>query len=437
MRATTSRVLALVLSAGLVSCARPDVQTPVKDTQDYVFPAWEPGDVRPEEGREIETAWRDVLAGHTSRAARRMRELLEQRPGLVSAEAVAGYAALREGRHAQAARWFESALARRPDFVPALVGAAVVAGREGDTESALGFARRGAEQRPEDPGLARRVARLKLAVVEARTESARAARAGGDVEGAIADLRVALDVAPELAHVRLELANALVDSGRREEAMAVLRAVPDDDREVLLRLAEVLGEARDVNGVLQVYRRLLAAQPDDEEVRARAQATARLLERAAATPEYWRIPTAARVTRADLAALVALKVTALDRVEAGEPEVAVDISGSWARESILDVLAHGLMDVYPNHTFQPGAAIRRGELAHVVGGVLERVSAEPVPPLEIADMSPRHRYHRGASRAIQAGLMQLDAAGNFEPWRPVNGAEATGVIETLARRLGP
>ena len=50
-----------------------------------------------------------------------------------------------------------------------------------------------------------------------------------------------------------------------------------------------------------------------------------------------------------------MKVTALTRVKEREAKVAIDISGSWAREHIATVLALDILDLYPNHTFQPGA----------------------------------------------------------------------------------
>ena len=87
--------------------------------------------------------------------------------------------------------------------------------------------------------------------------------------------------------------------------------------------------------------------------------------------EYQAIPEATRVSRADLAALIAVRVPALRRAGAGEPRVAVDISGSWARDHIARVLALGIMDVYPNHTFQPGAIVRRGDLARAAARVLD------------------------------------------------------------------
>jgi hypothetical protein len=153
--------------------------------------------------------------------------------------------------------------------------------------------------------------------------------------------------------------------------------------------------------------------------------------------EYRRLATSARLTRADLAALVDVKVTALRRVAEREPKVAIDISGSWARDHIADVLALDIMDVYPNHTFQPGAMLRRSDVARALGRVLDllrwpRAAAASVP----SDMSPANVAYEQVERVLAAGLMDVTPTGAFEPWRPVTGPETIDAIEALVRLVG-
>jgi hypothetical protein len=153
--------------------------------------------------------------------------------------------------------------------------------------------------------------------------------------------------------------------------------------------------------------------------------------------EYRRIPTAPRVTRADLAALLARRVAPLRRTGPGEPRVAVDIGGSWAREPIAAVLALDVMDVYPNHTFQPGAMVRRVDLARAAARVLDRLrwprAAAPMP----SDMPSSHLDYEAVERVLGAGVMSLSADGAFEPWRSVSGREAIDVVDAVARLVSP
>jgi hypothetical protein len=134
---------------------------------------------------------------------------------------------------------------------------------------------------------------------------------------------------------------------------------------------------------------------------------------------------------------VAVKVTALGRLEADGPDVAVDISGSWAREHILRVLALDIMEVYPNHTFQPAALVRRGDLAQALARVLELLRVPRAADPVLKDMSANNLFHDAATRVVAAGLMDTTPAGAFEPWRPVSGPEAIDVIENLVRLIGP
>jgi tetratricopeptide (TPR) repeat protein len=242
---------------------------------------------------------------------------------------------------------------------------------------------------------------------------------------------------PELADVRIELANLLLKLGDVPSAIATLESDPSQDRHVLMALGELLASQKEHVRALEAYRRLLARDPRDAEAQGRAADVRRAWEMAQMPEEYRRIPEAARLTRADLAALIARKVTALQRLPDRESRVATDISGSWARNSILRVLSLEIMEVYPNHSFQPGAVVRRGDLAAALGKVLDLVGfpARPAPVLK--DVSPANMLHQGATRVVAAGLMDVTPEGAFEPWRLVTGKDAVAVVEALARLVGP
>ena len=117
--------------------------------------------------------------------------------------------------------------------------------------------------------------------------------------------------------------------------------------------------------------------------------------------------------------------------------MAVDISGSWAAEHVATVLGLGIMDVYPNHTFQPRATVRRGELARALSRVLTRLGWRGPPGPAPSDMRPSHLDYDAVRRVSGARLMSLEAGGGFEPWRPVTGREAEEAVERLARIVGP
>jgi tetratricopeptide (TPR) repeat protein len=431
------RVAALVVASALaVSCAPPPPAPRLPETEDYVFPSAGRGELKPAEVRKIEEAWKLVLAGDPA-GGRGFEKILRDRPKLVPATTGLAYARLRAGRAAEASRLFGMVLDERAEYLPALVGAGGAALRQGDADAALGFYRRAQAVAPSDAVVRRRLPQLKLQVTEKRVAQARQDIEQGNTEKAMTEYRVALDAAPEVGGIRLELANLMLAQGDASGAASLLEQDPVEDRPVLLRLGEILVGMQDYARATSVYRKLLARDPRDEEALRRSREVRDAQELLLMPEEYRRIATTARLTRADLAALVDVKVTALRRVAEREPKVAIDISGSWARDHIADVLALDIMDVYPNHTFQPGAMVRRSDVARALGRVLDllrwpRTSTAPVP----SDMSPANVAYDRVERVLAAGLMDVSPTGAFEPWRPVTGPEAIDAIEALIRLVG-
>jgi tetratricopeptide (TPR) repeat protein len=405
--------------------------------EDVVFPTVRAGDLAPGDAQRLRDGWDQLLAGRAASAEKTFLGLVERRPQAPPALAALAYARLRLGKLDAAAQGFEAALAREPGYVPALAGAGAIALRRAQLDEALELYRRAVAASPQDPRLRTRLADVKLKLTERSVAAARLAVEHGDVAEAERQYRLALGAAPELTGVRLELAELLVKHDRGTEAAELLAADEQGDRAVLLRLGELREQALDWDGALAAYQPLLARDGQDGEVARRVASVRAARELSQMPEEYRRIFDAPRLTRAELAALVVVKVTALARLPAGQPGVAVDISGSWARDHILRALALGLMSVYPNHTFQPGAIVRRGDLASVVARVLDalQLPAGPAPPL--TDMSPNNLFYAGAARVVSAGLMDLTPNGAFEPWRPVSGRDAADVLEGLARLVGP
>jgi len=426
----------LPAALGLSGCAK-RVAPPVPQGEDYLFAAPAPGEVSSHEAAELRSAWSEVIAGDTASAARRYENLLRRRPGLAAARTGLAFARLRAGRLEEASSGFAAVLADRPDDLPALVGAASAAVRRGDMEAALGFYRRAQVAAPNDALVRKRLAALRLQMTERRMGLAQAAVERGDAEMAAREYAAALEAAPEVAGVRLALADLLASRGDVPGAVVVLEADPSGDRQVALRRAGLLMELQQFARAVEVYRGLLARDPADEAARAGEKGAREGLELLSMPEEYRRIREAPRVTRADLAALVAVRVDALRRAGPGEPRVAVDIGGSWAREYVARVLALGIMEPYPNHTFQPGATVRRVDLARAAAGTLDRLGFPRGAAAVPTDMSRSHLDYEAVQRVLAAGLMGLSASGAFEPWRPVSGREAIDVVDGVARLVGP
>jgi tetratricopeptide (TPR) repeat protein len=403
--------------------------------EDYVYPI-PVVEVSAQERRDLEKAWRRVLAGD-GRAVRDYQKILARRPDLLAAETGLAFAQLRGGQVDAAAAGFDGALAEEPGYVPALVGAGSTAFRRGDLDQALRLYRRALERAPDDLVVRKRAAGLKLQVTDRHMAAAEVALGSGDEETAAREYRAALDVAPEVAGMRLALADLQLARGDSRDAVATLRADASGDRQVKARLGAVLLGQGEYEDARAIYVEMLARDPSDSEAREGWRTAQEGLDFQSQPEAYRHIASASRARRGDLAALLAVKVTALGRLPRAEPRLAVDISSSWAREHITTLIGLGIMDVYPNHTFQPRATVRRGDLARAVGRVLTQLGIRTRPGPAPTDMRPSHLDHAAVVTVVGAGLMRLGPSGEFEPWRPVSGREAVDVVDALARQVGP
>lgn len=430
--------LAAVIVFGLfVSACSPRVMAPRIDDSDFVFPELRRGELTPREEKALRSAWDDILHGDVGRAEPALRRLLVARDQ-PPFRTVLGFAALRAEQLQEADEIFAAVLAVRPNDVAALLGEASVRRKRGLLDEALPLYLKAERLRPKDAALSRRASEVKLSVAEKAIARAGSLSAEGRNGEAMDMLQRALEVAPELSPVRLELADLLVEAGQRPEALAVLAAASEPDRNITIRMATIRFEDGDLDGAEAVLRRGPKDVAEDPEG---AALLARISERRVfmALPEPLRaIGEAPRVTRAELAALVVVRVEALGaRKPSGVTDVASDLSRTWARAEVLRALELGLMDLYPNHTFQPSAVIRRGELAVVAARVLDLVGWGRPNGVAPKDMSPSHLQYAAVLRVVGAGVMQNAASGAFEPWRIVSGSEVKAVIEALARLPAP
>ena len=427
------RVIAAVAALFVYACA-PRAQAPRVDDSDYVFPDLRRGEVNSRDEKALHAAWNDVLTGQTARAEQAANKLLTARPDLKAAQTILGFAMLRANRLSDAETIFGAVLSTDPGESSALLGLAAAKRKQGQLDQALLLYLRAEKLRPRDTALSRRTSETKLIVAEGAIAKAGSLSAEGKKGEAIVMLQRALDVAPELAPVRLELADLLIEAGRRTEALAVLGSAQEADRNITLRMASIRFDDGDLDGAEMALRRGLRDVGDDAEG---AALLLRIKERrlSLSLPEPLRaIGDASRITRAELAALVVVRLEALHSKKAvATVEVASDLGRTWARTQIVRALDLGLMDVYPNHTFQPSGIVRRGELAVVAARVLDLIGWGRSNAAAPKDMSPSHLQYGSAVRVLGAGVMQNAPSGAFEPWRVVSGAEAKAVVDSLAK----
>jgi tetratricopeptide (TPR) repeat protein len=444
-RASRAAALALLLAAA--ACAtNPPVAPPANVPPK--FPEFERPDPPPElqappEVRDLhQLGWRRLQAGDLRGAERDFATVLKRAPEFYPAHAGLGYADLAEREAADAATDFEAALRTNPRYLPALLGLADAQLALEDL-AAVATMERILEVDPARDAIRTRLDLLRFRQVQSLIEDGRRAREANRLEESQSLLERALTLSPSSAVILRELALVELRRDALEAADAhARRAVALDpfDAETHAALGLVLEARGDVAGAAASYSRAAAI---DSRYRERVE---RLRGRLAvdATPEELKaLPTAPTVTRGTLAALIG---TRLEPVIAGAPvratTVATDVGGHWAAAWIVRVTQAGVMEISPNHTFQPAATVRRGDLARVVAQLVGLAAANRselgrwrAARPRFTDLPPSNLFYASAAIAVASGAM---AAGGdrFEPLRPATGAEVIAAIarvEQLAR----
>jgi tetratricopeptide (TPR) repeat protein len=236
---------------------------------------------------------------------------------------------------------------------------------------------------------------------------------------------------------------ALVDlaGGRLPSAESRVRRsiqIDSGDADALAVLGDVLEREGKFRDAADAYTRAFALDPRPA-WRDKRTALQHKADDAAMPAEVQAIATAPRVTRADVAAMIGLKLVAvIARSPRRVPAVATDVRGHWAAQWILPVAQAGIMEVFPNHTFQPAGTVRRSELAQIASDLLALAAVDRPTDLarwkaarpRFADVPSTHASYAAVALAVASGTMTSEA-DRFVPDRPVSGPELVAAIGRL------
>ncbi len=355
---------AFVLLIAVAGCSRP-VPPPIVAPGTERFPDYP----RPEltqdlarqdvVARQHDRAWLQLQSGDAKGAERTLRELLKKAPRAYPAQVALGFVRLSQAQPADALLWFDCGLSADQAYVPALIGrgeALVELGREGEAFEAYQSA---LERVPDQPVALRRVEVLRFRAVQSDVASAQAALAASRFDEAREHYGRALRASPDSGFLHRDLADVERRLGNGDRARTLVdRALtldPQDSRAWVLRgeLDEAAGEPL---AAMVSYRRALELDPALREVSQRITEFETGLEEAALPAEFKAIGATPRVTRGEAAALLAYRVPSLLQAAAKGTVVITDSRRHWAQAAILLAARAGAMEVYPNHTFQPGRA---------------------------------------------------------------------------------
>jgi tetratricopeptide (TPR) repeat protein len=439
-----AEALMIGVAVSLAACApsAPPSAPVVPKFPEYVFPAAPPDAGSPAAVARQQNGWAFLQAGNTRSADKEFGAALKASPGFYPAEAGLGYSALARKDASAAIGHFDRALSQNAAYAPALAGKGDALLSQNHPEMALQAFESALAADPSLQALRSRVDVLKFRTVQQDITRARKAADEGRLDEARSVYQQAIAASPQSAFLYREL--AAVDNRAGDAAAALTHAEqavkldPGDARSQVL-VAQIYESGHQWTKAADAYAAAGALDPSDA-LTAKAD---EMRERAAfdsMPEEYKTIAQAPTITRAQLAALIGVRLEdLLHRSRAASAPVITDTRSSWASPWILSVTRAGVMDVFPNHTFQPNAIVRRADLAHAVSQVLSRIADEKPKAAakwrdgrpHFTDVSPSHLSYPAAARAVSSGVMRTLDGGAFQLSRPVTGAEAMQVVDRL------
>jgi tetratricopeptide (TPR) repeat protein len=442
------RALVVCLLVAAAGCAAKLPPSPPAVTApkypDYIIPSVPPGVGTPAAVERHMAGWGWLQAGDLRAAERNFASALKQSSTFYPAEVGLGYIALANKKHKDALLHFDKAVVVNPRYAPALGGRAEALLALGDEKEALQSLDAALQADPSLSALRTRVDVLRFRGQQQEIEVARKLAQSGQFDAARAAYLGAIETSPDSPFLYRELADVERRAGRLDAALEYAsRAAalePDEPRTHL-----ILGEIYEAQGALakaaDEFAAVLAVQPDAA-LKVRLDDLRRRTAFEAMPPEYRNIETAPAVTRGQLAALFAVRLEALLATARNVNAIVItDTRGHWASPYILAAARAGVMEVYPNHTFQPDAVVRRADMARAVSRVLELVAQRNAQLAAswrasrrtFPDLGPGHLSYPAAALAVNAGVMTTPEDGSFQLTRPVTGAEAVASIARLAQ----
>jgi Flp pilus assembly protein TadD len=397
-------------------------------------------------GQTFSRGWAFLQNGDLKLAERDFSAALAAAPGFAAAETSLGYVEIARKDPKAAVPHFERAIEHQPGDLAPLLGRAHALdalGREADAlaafEAALAV----------DPSLAdvrRRVEVLRFRGAEQTIARARQLARQGHAAEALQAYASAIASSPESSFLYREAAAIERQTSNLAAALAHLRKAaelePTDARSIA-QIGEILEAQGDLEGAAKAYSDAQALEPSPD-IERKLEALRDRAALASLPAEYRAIDQSPQVTRADLAALIGIRLSPLLNDRRPDGVLITDTRNNWAATWIMNVARAGVMEPFANHTFQPRTVVRRMDLAQAVARLLSRVAAlHPTQAkawesarLKFGDLSPTHLAYPAASAAVASGVLKAGPDSTFQPNKPVTGAEALEAIAHLEALAG-
>jgi tetratricopeptide (TPR) repeat protein len=432
--------LLFLLLIFVLSCAPKAVQ--ISPRQNYVDPLHNTDlPATP----SYQTGYQEYLQGNQTKARTSFLELVKKRSDYYPAYLALAYSYSAEEKQDYAESYVRKALEIHPDYPQAHYFLSSILEAKQDYEGALAQLNEIEKIDPQYPALGQAQNILKLKVTEQYLNTGRKL-ADQNPDEALKYLKTAHNMAPEIAQIPGEIAEILLKKNNCQEAIEYLKIAMDrspDDVVMKTQLADCYVKLNEYQPAKTLYEELALQMPDDASIKQRLEQIKKSIFIEGLPSEYQNIPSTPEITRSQFAAYFSINLEALRKFRSEGQQIAVDIIGNWAQNYIQKVVNLGIMDVYPNRTFQPNQPLTKLDLARAVSRILEIVELSGKKqfssnsPVDIPDVPPGHIYYSLVAKPIAAGVISLDTDGRFHLSRRVSGAEVLSVVNKLKTIMEP
>ena len=386
-----------------------------------------------------EDAWQSLKQGNWKKAKQLIIELGSGSPFYYIGLGYVHYL-LKEMQTAE--EYFKAATQNYPEMVLSHVGLAQIYQDTRREELAFSEFREVLKREPAHPWARSLYENLRTRKTQETLDEAKIFLTEGNTENAKGSFLKALYYSPQSIEAHLALASIYKKEDQLKSALIHLEAASESDpqnKEILKEYAEILFQTDKLTMSFEIYRELQKRDPEDQDVERRLETLKNRLGIFELPSQYEAIPASEAVTKEEIAAILAVELKDNLKDPTQKPPIIIDISTSWASEFILKMTSLGILDVYPNHTFQPKKVTTRAEMAEILVRLINLLKRQgyrliqqiPADRIQIPDVSLDNYYYQPITLIISYDIMTLSQEKTFNPDLPISGQEALKLVNII------
>lgn len=391
----------------------------------------------------VEEAWKSLKQGNGIKARKTLMRLDEQSPFYYVGM---GYAYFMMNDIALAEDFFKAAKRYSPDMNIIHLGLGQIYHMTGRDDLAFAEFREIIIKEPDHIWVKAQYETIKNQKTQESLEEGIAYIEAGNIESGKEAFLRALYYSPENNDAHIALADIFQTEGNLENAIVHLEAAAANDPEnidLLKNYGDVLFLANENKQSLEIYEKLSAEEPENQEYTQRIEILKNRLGIFELPSQYSAIASSEAVSKEEMAALLAVKFKEILEKTSRKPPIIIDIATSWADDFILQMTSLGLLDIYPNHTFRPKKILTRAEMAEILLRLVDHLRdrgyrfIQQIPPenIQISDVSVDNYYYQPIIQIVSYDIMSLSPDKAFNPDLPVSGQNSIKLLDIILGQI--